>query len=39
MAGWQWLFLIEGLPAVLLGGVVLVYLTDRPEIATWLSDG
>jgi MFS transporter, ACS family, tartrate transporter len=38
LAGWQWLFLIEGLPAVLLGGVVLVFLTDRPQIAIWLSD-
>lgn len=38
LAGWQWLFLIEGLPAVLLGGVVLIFLTDRPQIATWLSD-
>ncbi len=37
LMGWQWLFLIEGLPAVLLGGVALVYLTDRPEIATWLT--
>jgi ACS family tartrate transporter-like MFS transporter len=36
LMGWQWLFLIEGLPAVLLGGVALAYLTDRPEIATWL---
>ncbi len=36
--GWQWLFLIEGLPAVLLGGVVLAFLTDRPEIATWLKE-
>jgi MFS transporter, ACS family, tartrate transporter len=38
LMGWQWLFLIEGLPAILLGGVVLVFLTDRPEIATWLSE-
>jgi len=38
LMGWQWLFLIEGLPAVLLGGVVLAYLTDRPQIATWLSE-
>src|ERR1700690_3346144 len=38
LMGWQWLFLIEGLPAVLLGGVVLAYLTDRPEIATWLTE-
>jgi MFS transporter, ACS family, tartrate transporter len=38
LAGWQWLFLIEGLPAVLLGGVVLAYLTDSPEIAPWLTE-
>ena len=37
LAGWQWLFVIEGLPAVLLGGVVLIFLTDRPEVATWLT--
>jgi MFS transporter, ACS family, tartrate transporter len=36
LAGWQWLFLIEGLPAVALGFVVLRYLTDRPEDAEWL---
>jgi MFS transporter, ACS family, tartrate transporter len=38
LMGWQWLFLVEGLPAVLLGGVVLAYLTDRPEIASWLKE-
>jgi MFS family permease len=37
LAGWQWLFLVEGLPAILLGVIVLVYLDDRPEIAQWLS--
>ena len=37
LAGWQWLFLVEGLPAILLGLIVLVYLTDRPEAAHWLS--
>jgi MFS transporter, ACS family, tartrate transporter len=37
LMGWQWLFLIEGLPAIILGGVALVYLTDRPEIAIWLT--
>jgi ACS family tartrate transporter-like MFS transporter len=37
LAGWQWLFLIEGLPAMLLGIIVLVYLTDRPETARWLA--
>jgi len=36
LAGWQWLFLIEGLPAILLGVIVLVNLTDRPEAAHWL---
>jgi len=34
--GWQWLFLIEGLPAVVLGVLALAVLTDRPERATWL---
>jgi ACS family tartrate transporter-like MFS transporter len=37
LAGWQWLFLLEGLPAVALGFVVLGYLTERPEDAAWLS--
>jgi ACS family tartrate transporter-like MFS transporter len=38
IAGWQWLFLVEGLPAILLGLIVLVYLTDRPDRAYWLSE-
>jgi MFS family permease len=38
LAGWQWLFLLEGLPAVVLGVVVLAALTERPEDARWLSD-
>ncbi len=37
LAGWQWLFLIEGVPSVLLGIAVLAMLTDRPTEATWLS--
>ena len=37
LAGWQWLFLVEGLPAILLGVIVFIYLTDRPETADWLS--
>ncbi|MBR0825872.1 MFS transporter [Bradyrhizobium manausense] len=36
--GWQWLFVLEALPAVALGFVVLGYLTDRPEQAKWLAD-
>jgi ACS family tartrate transporter-like MFS transporter len=36
LAGWQWLFLVEGVPAILLGLIVLAYLTDRPETAHWL---
>jgi ACS family tartrate transporter-like MFS transporter len=38
LAGWQWLFLLEGLPAIALGIVVLFYMTERPEDARWLSD-
>ncbi len=36
-AGWQWLFLIEGIPAVLLGFVVLAYLDNGPKDAKWLT--
>ncbi|WP_321880676.1 MFS transporter [Paraburkholderia bannensis] len=35
--GWQWLFLVEGAPTVLLGIVSYFYLTDRPEDAHWLA--
>jgi ACS family tartrate transporter-like MFS transporter len=37
LAGWQWLFVLEGLPAVVLGVVALRWLTDRPDEARWLS--
>ena len=37
LKGWQWLFLLEGVPAILLGGVTLFYLVDKPEQANWLS--
>jgi ACS family tartrate transporter-like MFS transporter len=37
LAGWQWLFLLEGLPAVVLGIVVLFLLPDGPRDASWLS--
>jgi ACS family tartrate transporter-like MFS transporter len=36
--GWQWLFLVEGLPAVALGVIALIFLTDTPELAQWLPD-
>jgi MFS transporter, ACS family, tartrate transporter len=35
--GWQWLFLLEGLPSVLLGVTVLFCLTDQPSEARWLA--
>jgi MFS transporter, ACS family, tartrate transporter len=37
LAGWQWLFIIEGLPSVLLAAVVWLYLPDHPRAARWLS--
>jgi nitrate/nitrite transporter NarK len=36
--GWQWLFIIEGLPSIVAGLAAYLYLTDRPDHATWLSD-
>ena len=38
LEGWQWLFLIEGLPACLLGIITLIILKDHPKDASWLSD-
>ncbi|MFP3686213.1 hypothetical protein SB847_21150, partial [Bacillus sp. SIMBA_026] len=37
LSGWQWMYLIEGLPCVALGIMARVLLADRPETATWLS--
>jgi ACS family tartrate transporter-like MFS transporter len=37
LAGWQWLFILEGAPAVLLGLLALRVMTDRPEQAAWLA--
>jgi MFS family permease len=37
LAGWQWLFILEGSPAVVVGLMLLTRLTDRPEDATWLT--
>ena len=36
VSGWRWLFLAEGIPAILLGAVTFLYLTDRPAEANWL---
>ena len=38
LAGWQWLFIMEAVPAIILSGFVFFYLTDRPADATWLAD-
>ncbi len=35
--GWQWLFLVQGLPTVLVGLIVLRYLPDAPASVTWLN--
>lgn len=37
LRGWQWIFLLEGIPAVILGFVTLRFLTDRPDQARWLT--
>ena len=37
MTGWQWLFILEGLPAVVMGVVTFFYMTDRPSDAEWLT--
>src|SRR5262249_14406555 len=38
LAGWRWLFIVEGAPAIILGIVTIFYLTDRPHQAKWLPD-
>ncbi len=38
LQGWQWLYLMEGIPSFFLGFVVLFYMTDKPEKAHWLED-
>lgn len=37
LEGWQWVFILQGLPPVLLGVWVLIYLADRPSKARWLT--
>jgi ACS family tartrate transporter-like MFS transporter len=36
LAGWRWLFILEGIPAVVVGILTYFYMTDRPVEATWL---
>jgi ACS family tartrate transporter-like MFS transporter len=36
LAAWRWLFVLEGVPAILFGGAILVYLQDSPNDAAWL---
>src|SRR3954467_1983948 len=36
-AGWQWLFLVQGLPAAILGVIIFFYLQDKPADADWLT--
>jgi ACS family tartrate transporter-like MFS transporter len=38
-AGWRWLFVLEGMPAVVLGAIAFAWLRDWPKDAVWLSDG
>jgi ACS family 4-hydroxyphenylacetate permease-like MFS transporter len=38
LRGWQWLFLAEGLPSIVMGVIAFFYLTDKPKDAKWLSD-
>ena len=38
LAGWQWLFLVEGVPAVVIGWCIYTFLPDGPDDAAWLTD-
>jgi len=37
LAGWQWMFIVEALPSIIIGPIVLFYLQDRPAQAKWLA--
>ncbi|RHW38590.1 MFS transporter [Lysinibacillus yapensis] len=37
LQGWRWMFILEGIPAIILGVVVIFYLTNRPSEAKWLT--
>jgi len=36
LAGWRWMFILEGLPAVVFGVIIIFFLTDHPRQAKWL---
>src|SRR2546427_3056244 len=38
LAGWRWLFIVEGAPAIVFGVVTIFFLTDRPHQAKWLAE-
>src|SRR6185369_4786425 len=38
LAGWQWLYIVEATPAIILSVIVFFYLTDRPRDAGWLAE-
>jgi D-galactonate transporter len=38
LEGWRWMFIIEGIPAIVFGVITLFYLTDRPHQAKWLPE-
>lgn len=38
LSGWRWVYILEGIPAVIFGVVTLFYLTDRPDQAKWLPE-
>jgi ACS family tartrate transporter-like MFS transporter len=38
LSGWRWLFILEGLPAIVVGIITVFYLTDRPSQARWLPE-
>lgn len=37
-AGWQWVFILEGIPAIIFGIITIFYLTDRPHQAQWMPE-
>ncbi len=37
LSGWQWMFLVEGIPCVIMGIIALFYVVDRPADAKWLT--